>query len=106
MEAVTGAVIGQDSLHCDPVRLEIGVGACPESGGGVLFPIGQDLGVGEPGVVIDGVVQESLARPPDRRGAGLVPVSGGPADAAVAAAVRDSSDSSMSVKRYLWCRRR
>ena len=90
--AVAGAVVGQDPFDGDAAGFEIGVGAFPEPGRGLLLLIGQDLGVGEPGVVIDGVVQERVARSPVRRGAGLVPVAGGPAEAAVAAAVRDPSE--------------
>ena len=46
----------------------------------------------EPGVVIDGVMQERVARSMVRRRAGLVPVAGGPAHRAVSAAVRDTSE--------------
>src|SRR4051812_18406681 len=60
--AVAGAVVGQDPLDA----LDAGVGeersgAAPEPGRGLLALVVEQLGVGQPGVVIDGVVQERVA---------------------------------------------
>ncbi|GGK25267.1 hypothetical protein GCM10011583_66580 [Streptomyces camponoticapitis] len=37
------------------------MGLLPEGDGGFLLLVGEDLAVGEPGVVVDGVVQEAVA---------------------------------------------
>ena len=47
IRAVTRAVVGQDSFHGDAHGVEPGIGTYPESCGGVLAIIGEDLGVGE-----------------------------------------------------------
>jgi hypothetical protein len=87
--AVAGAVVGQHPFDSDSAGLEVGVGAFPEPSCGFLLFVGEDFGIGQPGVVIDGVVQESIAGSAVRRRPGLVPVTDGSALAPVAAAVRD-----------------
>jgi hypothetical protein len=54
---VAGAVVGQDAGDGDSGGVEVGLGAVPERHGGVFALVGQDFAVGQPGVVIDGVVQ-------------------------------------------------
>ncbi len=57
---VAGAVVGEDSFNGDAVRGERAVSAVPElCRGGALF-VGEDLGVHEPGAVIDCGVQEPV----------------------------------------------
>ena len=82
---VAGAVVGQHPLDGDPGGLEEGLGAGPEGGGGLLALVGQDLAVGQAGVVVDGVVQVAVAGP----GAG--PAAGLASQGLVAAAVGDVS---------------
>src|SRR5699024_3168799 len=57
---VTGAIVGHDCGHGDTRLGEEGVGALPEAGGSFLTLIGQDLGIGQPRVVIDGVMQKGV----------------------------------------------
>src|SRR3954453_8786709 len=54
---VARPVVGQHPLHGDAMRGEELLRPPPKGRGGLLALIGQDLGVGQPGVVIDGVVQ-------------------------------------------------
>src|SRR5689334_12537765 len=54
--AVGGAVVGQDPFDRDPVLLVVGAGAAQEGGGGGGAFVGEDLGVGEAAVVVDGDV--------------------------------------------------
>ena len=61
--AVAGAVVGQDPFDGDAAGGEPRVRPGPEAGGGGLGLVGQDLGVGQPGVVVYGVVQVAVADP-------------------------------------------
>ena len=54
--SVAGAVVGQDAGDGDCVVGEPGVGASPERGGGVAAFVGEQFGVGQPGVVVQGGV--------------------------------------------------
>jgi hypothetical protein len=58
---VAGAVVGEGSLDGDAVDGEPGVGAPPERSGGDGLFVGEDLGVGEAGAVVDGGVDEPIA---------------------------------------------
>ena len=55
---VGGAVVGQDPLDGDAVSLVVGDGATEEAGRGRRAFVCEDFGVGEPGVVVDGDVDE------------------------------------------------
>src|SRR5699024_748029 len=60
--AVAGSVIGEYTVDMlDSHAREEGRCPGPESGGGVLFLVGLYLGVGQPRVVIDGVVAVAIA---------------------------------------------
>lgn len=83
---MAGAVVGQDALDGDSGRGEVGVSPLPERGGGLLLLIGQDLAVGEAGVVVDGVVQVAVAD------AGAVLAARLPADLLVPAADGDIAE--------------
>jgi hypothetical protein len=50
-----------NGLDGDAFGGERGSGSLPEARGGLLAFVGEDLGVGEPGAVIDRVVQEEVA---------------------------------------------
>jgi hypothetical protein len=63
MRAIEAAVVGQHPAHGDPVVGEPGSGAEPEGRGGLLPLVGEDLGVGQSRVAIDGGVQGSVADP-------------------------------------------
>ena len=54
--AVAGAVVGEDPLDLDAVSVVVGDGATEEAGSGRGFLVGEDLGVGEAAVVVDGDV--------------------------------------------------
>lgn len=56
---VAGAVVGQDPTGGDLDVGEVCVGPWPESDGSLLLLVGQDLAVGEPRVIADGVVKEA-----------------------------------------------
>ncbi len=60
--AVAAAVVRQDALDGDARAGEVGVGPLPEAGRGFLALVGQDLAVGEAGVVVDGGVDVAVAR--------------------------------------------
>lgn len=45
----------------DPGLCEEGVGTLPERDGGLLLLVGEDLAVGEAGVVVDGVAEVAVA---------------------------------------------
>lgn len=83
---VAGAVVGQHALDGDPGLGEELLGAGPERGGGVLALIGEDLAVGQAGVVVDGVVEIAVAGP------GAVLAAGLAAERLVAAAVGDVAE--------------
>src|SRR5699024_3007783 len=85
---VGGPVVGQHPFDDDPARGEVVIGTVPERGGGFLGLIGEDLAVGQPGVVIEGVVHAGCAR----LGALLDPVALGAAVGSVAAAVGDAPE--------------
>lgn len=53
---VAGAVIGEHAQDSDPVTREEGVRSFPEPGSGLFAFIGDDLGIGQPRMVINGVV--------------------------------------------------
>jgi hypothetical protein len=61
--------------------------ADPESGSGFFLLVAEDFRVGEPGVVIDGLVQIGVPRP-----GAAVPASLGASQGAVSAAVGDPSE--------------
>lgn len=52
--------VGQHSFDGDPQLTEVGVGTSPEPCRGLLAFIGEDLGVGQPREVIDGVMQKGI----------------------------------------------
>jgi hypothetical protein len=61
--AVARAVVGQDPLDAGDAGLgEERSGAAPEPGRGVLAFVVEQFGVGQPRVVVDGVVQVGVAR--------------------------------------------
>src|SRR5699024_1436485 len=57
---VARSVVSHHRGHGDASLLEEGVGSLPETGGSFFALIGQDLGIGQPGVVIDGVMQKGV----------------------------------------------
>ena len=59
--AVGGAVVGEEPLDADAVAAVEGDGAAEEADRGCGFLVGEDLGVGEPAVVVDGDVDVLLA---------------------------------------------
>lgn len=77
--AVAGPAIGEHGLDCDPVAGEERGGPGPEASGGFLLLVREDFRAGQPGVVIDSVVQVRIpgsdpAVPPDLGSAqGAVP---------------------------------
>src|SRR5205814_6949218 len=80
--AVGEGVVGDDALDGgDAVGGEVGGGAEREAGGGGAFFVRQDLGVGEPGVVVDGGVDVVVAGPAGLPGPGAA-AAGPPAAAA------------------------
>src|SRR5215469_4189353 len=89
--AVAGAVVADDAFDGDAECGVPGVRAGEERGGGVLALVGQDLGVGEPGMVVQRGVQVAVAQDRGAAWAGAVPVAvaGGLAEDAPAAAVGD-----------------
>lgn len=74
LRPVAGSVIAEDTFGGDPVGGVEDVGATLEGGRGLLSLDGDDLGIGELGVVINGRMQKELADrdnllsvlPPDR----------------------------------------
>src|SRR5512135_707905 len=54
--AVAGAVVGQDSFDLDAVSTVVGGRPEEEANGGCGFLVGEDFGVGEAAVVVDGDV--------------------------------------------------
>jgi len=79
-------VVGQDAFDDDAPGTEPGFGSAPEGGAGGAGLIGEDLGVDEAAVVVDGAVEVGVAD------AGSAPGPGGgrgPAQDPVAAAGRD-----------------
>jgi hypothetical protein len=58
MASIGGAVVAPDALDGDAVRGEEGQRAGHEGLGALLLLVGQQLGVGEAGGVVDGDVQE------------------------------------------------
>jgi hypothetical protein len=60
--AVGKRIVGQHPLHGDPVSGVEGAGPAQEPGAGVGLFVGEDLGIGQPGVVIDGGMHIVLAR--------------------------------------------
>jgi hypothetical protein len=62
--AVGEGVVGDDPFDGrDAAGGEVAGGAEREAGGGGAFLVGQDLGVGQPGVVVDGGVDVVVADP-------------------------------------------
>lgn len=59
--AVAGAVVGQDALDGDPGLAEEVLRPGPERGGGLFLLIGEDLAVGQAGIVLNGVVEIAVA---------------------------------------------
>src|SRR6266853_975844 len=55
--AVAGAIVGVNALGVDAVLLEEGQGGMEEGDGALRGFIGEELGEGEAGVVVDGDVQ-------------------------------------------------
>ncbi len=62
LRAVARAVVGQDALDGDAGGGIPGVRAVQERGGGVFALVGEDLGVGETGVIVQGGVQVAVAQ--------------------------------------------
>lgn len=63
--SVAGAVVGHDFGDADTNACEVGAGAFPERCRGFFAFVGEDLGVREPGMIVDGVVEERVpASPP------------------------------------------
>src|SRR5215468_10150681 len=58
--SVAGAVVAEDALDGDPGGGVPGVRAAQERGGGFLALVGQDLGVGQPGVIVERGVQVAV----------------------------------------------
>ncbi len=79
-------VVGQHPLHGHPVGGEPGHRAGEEACAGAGFLIGEDLGVGQPGVIVEGGVDEGVAVPV------TVLAALGPAQHPVPAAVGDSGE--------------
>ncbi len=86
MGFAAGPVVGQDAFDDDPGTGVVGLGALPEGGGGFLLLVGQDLAVGEGGVVVDGGVDLPVT------GSGLPFASRRPAEDFVAASVGDVAE--------------
>src|SRR5215213_5871675 len=59
--AVGGAVVGQDRFDLDAVATVEGNGAAEEADRGRGFLVGEDFGVGEAAVIVDGDVDELVA---------------------------------------------
>jgi hypothetical protein len=57
---MAAAVVGQDLLDDHAAGGEPGLGPGQEPGGSLAGLIGVDLGIGQPGVVIDGGVDEPM----------------------------------------------
>src|ERR1700722_5811057 len=60
--AVAATVVGEDALDGDPGGGVPGGGAGQERGRGFLALVGEDLGIGEPGVVVQDGVQIAVAQ--------------------------------------------
>jgi hypothetical protein len=58
---VVPGVVGHDAVHADAVLSEEGGGAAKELGAGVAPFVRMDLGIGKPGMVIDGGVDVVVA---------------------------------------------
>ena len=56
--AVTGTIVGEQASDADAKRAIVGVGEEKELGSGKAALIGQDLGEGDAGMVVDGDVDE------------------------------------------------
>src|SRR5699024_5666971 len=61
MGLVAGPVVGQYPLHRDPDRAEVGVGTLPEAGGGLFLLVGQQLALGQTGVVFHSVMDVGVS---------------------------------------------
>jgi hypothetical protein len=59
--AVAGPVVGHHRANTDPSVGEKRLRPAPERGGGFLALVGELFGVGQPGVVVDSVVEEHVA---------------------------------------------
>jgi hypothetical protein len=59
--AVAAAVVGEDLLDDHAASGEPGLGPLEEPGRGLAGLIGVDLGIGQPGVVVDRGVDEPIA---------------------------------------------
>lgn len=59
--SVTRSVVGANSRDGDPVGVEEVLCSQPERGRGFLGLVGEDFGVGQASVVVDGVVQVAVA---------------------------------------------
>ncbi len=59
--AVAGAVVGEDAADAEAEAGEVSAGHVEEALGGGAGLVGQDGGEGEPGVVVDGDVEELVA---------------------------------------------
>src|SRR5260221_14674402 len=89
--AVGGAVVCQDPLDFDAVAVVEGNGAAKEANRGRGLLVGEDFGVGEPAVIVDGDVDELIpdrvSLPAGRVGKGRVVVLLAVADAPAGAAL-------------------
>jgi hypothetical protein len=59
--AVAGSVVGHHGLDLESRGGEERGGAGPESGRSFFLLVAEDLGIGQAGVIVDGVVQERVA---------------------------------------------
>ena len=66
---VAGAIVGHDTVDLDVERPVIGAGFFQECNGTLLLLIWHDHGEGDPGVIVDGDMDE-LPAPPDGPGGG------------------------------------
>ncbi len=86
--AVAGSVVGEHSADDDAVLGEEQFRSPPERGRGLFAVVGSDLRVGQPGVIVDRVVQVAAAAALPS----VVAVPCGAAELAVPTAVRDAAE--------------
>jgi hypothetical protein len=89
--SVARSIVGQHAAYGDAVSGEERLGALPERDRGGSFLVGEDLAVGQAGVVVDGAVDVAVAAGRRCAGAAVAPA-GGPAEGSPAAAVGDTAE--------------
>ncbi len=98
--AVASAVVGEHSLNRDPNGVEIGVRPLPERCRGLLLLVFEEFAVGEPGAVVDGIVDVPVAD----LAALSVLLAGCTAQHLVTAAVGDPAELlDVDVDQVAWC---